>query len=142
MGEALEVARRHDDAFNAKDADARRAIEAEDIEVTLPGGLSLRGPDQTIPVSQAFWGAIPDVELTWERTFEAESLVAIEGYLTGTHTGPFPTPQGDIPGSGNAVRLRYATIKRVEGDRVVSDHVYFDQMEFLQQIGAMPSPGG
>ena len=33
--------------------------------------------------------------------------------------------------------LRYATVKRFKGDRLVSEHLYFDQLEFLQQLGAM-----
>jgi steroid delta-isomerase-like uncharacterized protein len=140
VGEALDAAKRHDEAFNAKDPDARRAAEASEIEAILPGGMRLRGPDQTLQASQAFWEAIPDAELVWEHSFEAGAEVAIEGHLRGTHTGPFRTPGGEIPPSGKEINLRYATIKRIENGRVASDRVYFDQMEFLQQIGAMP-PG-
>ena len=64
-----------------------------------------------------------------------------EGFLTGTHTGVFATPQGEIPASGNPVNLRYASVKRVAGGKIVSEHLYFDQMEFMTQIGALPPMG-
>ncbi len=138
MGDAVETARQHDDAFNAQDANARRATESPDIQAILPGGMMLQGPDQTLQVSRLFWEAFPDAQLVWENQIQSGDMVAVEGFLTGTHTGPFRTPQGEIPPSGNQIKLRYASIKRVGEEKVVSDHVYFDQMEFLQQIGAMP----
>jgi predicted ester cyclase len=142
MADALEIAKRHDDAFSAQDVDGRRATEASDIEAILPGGMTLRGPDQTLQVSRAFWEAFPDVQLIWENQIESGDMVVIEGSLTGTHTGPFRTPEGEIPASENQVKLRYVSVKRVAGGKVASDHVYFDQMEFLQQIGAMPTTPG
>ena len=54
----------------------------------------------------------------------------------------FRAPQGDIPASGNRIELRYATVKRVRDGRVASEHLYFDQLEFLQQLGALPAPSG
>lgn len=50
-----------------------------------------------------------------------------EGFLTGTHSGVFRTPQAEIPASGNRVNLRYASVKRVSGDRIVSEHLSFDR---------------
>ena len=67
----------------------------------------------------------------------AGNVVVAEGTTAGTHDGAFRTPKGEIPRSGNPVSLRYAAVKRFEGDRLVSEHLYFDQLEFLQQLGAM-----
>ena len=64
-------------------------------------------------------------------------IVFAEGTLTGTHTGAFRTPQGEIPASVNTVQLRYAAVKRFRGGKLVSEHLYFDQLEFLQQLGVM-----
>jgi predicted ester cyclase len=139
MGEALETAKRHDEAFNTRDPDGRKATEAADIESVLPGGMTLRGPEQTLAVAQSFWEAIPDGTITSDRQIEVGDLVVAEGYLIGTHSGPFRTPQGEVPPSGNQVKLRYASIKQVEAGRITSEHLYFDQLEFMQQIGAMPA---
>ncbi len=141
MTNPMETARRHDEAFNAQDAEGRASIEAPDIEAVLPGGLSLRGPDQLLGIVRAFWEALPDVRIAAENQFAAGETVVAEGNLTGTHTGTFRTPQGDIPPSGNPVTLRYASIKQIRDGKVAWEHLYFDQLEFLQQIGALSPPG-
>jgi predicted ester cyclase len=137
MADVIELARRHDDAFNAHDADGRAAIEAPDIEVVMPGGMTLRGHEQVMEVVRAFWEALPDGRITWGDQLAAGNVVVVEGTLAGTHGGTFRTPQGEIPPSGNPVTVRYAGVKRFTADRLVSEHLYFDQLEFLQQLGAM-----
>jgi predicted ester cyclase len=137
MSDVIEVARRHDDAFNSHDADGRGSIEAPDIEVVMPGGMTLRGHEQVMQVVQAFWEALPDARITYDDHLAAGNVVVAEGTLAGTHTGTFRTPQREISPTGNPVSLRYASVKRFKHDRLVSEHLYFDQLEFLQQLGAM-----
>jgi steroid delta-isomerase-like uncharacterized protein len=137
MADVIELARRHDDAFNSQDAEGRAAIEAPDMEFVMPGGVTLRGHEQVIQVLRAFWDALPDAKITAEDLLAAGNVVVAEGTLVGTHGGTFRSPQGEIPRTGNPVSLRYAAVKRFEGDRIVSEHLYFDQLEFLQQLGAM-----
>jgi predicted ester cyclase len=139
MGEALEAAKRADDAFNAHDVEARLAANADDSELVMPGGMQLRGQEQA-DVLRAFWQALPDATISWKTHVESGSVIAGEGVLSGTHTGPFRTPQGEIPPSGREVALPYAFIRRVEGGKLASEHLYFDQLEFLQQLGATPPP--
>jgi steroid delta-isomerase-like uncharacterized protein len=137
MADVIELARRHDDAFNSQDADERAAIEAPDMEVVMPGGMTLRGHEQVMQVVRAFWEALRDGKITSDDQLAAGDVVVAEGTLAGTHSGTFRTPQGEIPRTGNSVTLRYATVKRFKDDRLVSEHLYFDQLEFLQQLGAM-----
>jgi len=137
MADLIEVARRHDDAFNSQDADGRAAIEAPDIDFVMPGGMTLRGHEQVMQVVRAFWDALPDAKITAVDVVAVGNVVVAEGTIAGTHSGTFQTPQGGIPPTGNPVSLRYAAVKRFEGDRLVSEHLYFDQLELLQQLGAM-----
>jgi steroid delta-isomerase-like uncharacterized protein len=137
MADVIEIARRHDDAFNSHDADGRAAIEAPDIETVMPGGMTLRGHDQVMQVVRVFWEALPDARISSDDQLAAGNVVVVEGTLAGTHSGTFRTPQREIPPSGNPVTLRYASVKRFKDDRLVSEHLYFDQLEFLQQLGAM-----
>jgi predicted ester cyclase len=139
MGEALEAAKRADDAFNAHDVEARLAANTDDSELVMPGGMQLRGREQA-DLLRAFWEALPDATLTWKNHVESGPMIAGEGVLTGTHTGTFRTPQGEIPSTGRQVELPYAFIRRVEAGKIASEHLYFDQMELLQQLGAMPPP--
>jgi len=135
-----EVARRHDEAWNSKDVEARKALCSPDIDVEMPGGMQLRGLDQVNQIESAFWEALPDSEIKRLEEFVAGDAVIAEGILSGTQTGPFRTPQAEIPPSGNHVSLRYASVKRVVNGKLVSEHLYFDQMEFMMQLGALPAP--
>jgi steroid delta-isomerase-like uncharacterized protein len=141
MADVIELARRHDDAFNSQDADGRAAIEAPDIEFVMPGGMTLRGHEQVMQVVRAFWDALPDAKITAVDQVAVGNVVVAEGTIAGTHSGTFRTPQGEIPQTGKPVTLRYAAVKRFKDDRLVSEHLYFDQLEFLQQLGAIADDG-
>jgi steroid delta-isomerase-like uncharacterized protein len=140
VADAVETARQYDEAFNAKDPEARMANQAPDIEVVMPGGMTLVGPEQVAAVVQVFWEALPDAQIIHENEVAAGDTVVTEGTLTGTHTGTFRNPQGEIPATGNRIQLRYASVRRIRDGKVASEHLYFDQLEFLQQLGALP-PG-
>ena len=135
-----EVARRHDEAWNSKDVEARKALCSPDIDLEMPGGMQLRGIDQVNQIESVFWEALPDSQIKRLEEYVAGDTVIAEGILSGTQTGPFRTPQAEIPPSGNHVSLRYASVKRVANGKLVSEHLYFDQMEFMMQLGALPAP--
>jgi predicted ester cyclase len=139
MADAVETARHYDDAFNSQDPDARRALSAPEIEVVIPGGMTLVGPEQVAQVVQAFWEALPDGKIIHHDVVAAGETVVTEGVLTGTHAGTFRSPQGEIAPTGNRVELRYASVRRIQEGRVAWEHLYFDQLEFLQQLDALPT---
>jgi predicted ester cyclase len=87
----------------------------------------------------SFWEALPDGKISSESEVAGAHTVVTEGTLTGTHSGTFRSPQGDIPASGNLVTLRYVSVKQIRDGKVAAERLYFDQLEFLQQIGALPS---
>ncbi|HJP66638.1 MAG TPA: ester cyclase [Actinomycetota bacterium] len=140
MGDAVQAGERYDDAFNAHDADTRKAQLTDRSELVLPGGPPFQGPDQILQVTQGFWAAFPDGEIIREHHITSGDEVATEGRFVGTHSGPFPTPQGDLPPSGNRVEFAYVSVRRVEDDTILSERLYFDQLGFLQQLGALPAP--
>jgi limonene-1,2-epoxide hydrolase len=79
----------------------------------------------------------------WKHDVRIESagdLVVVEGTWSGTNTGSMQTPQGEIPATNRRATLPFAGIARVEGDRIVSVHNYFDQMAMTAQLGLMPEP--
>jgi steroid delta-isomerase-like uncharacterized protein len=138
MADPVEAARRYDEAFNAQDADARVANLTPDTQVTLPGGTTLSGPEQVVAIARSFWEALPDGRISSEHEVAARDTVVTEGTLTGTHSGTFRSPQGDVPASGNHLSLRYVSVKEIRDGKVAAERLYFDQLEFLQQIGALP----
>jgi hypothetical protein len=73
---------------------------------------------------------------------DAGNVAIDEGYLVGTHTGPLPTPSGEtIPATGKQINVRSCDVATVEAGVVTQHRFYFDQMEFLGQLGLLPPEG-
>jgi hypothetical protein len=61
--------------------------------------------------------------------------------LTATHSGVLQTPNGEVPPTGRSVELRWVAMYETRGVEILSEHLRFDQVEFLTQLGLMPGPG-
>jgi ketosteroid isomerase-like protein len=68
--------------------------------------------------------------------------VVVEGVYTGTQTGVLSGPGGDVPPSGRRLELPYCDVFEAEAGRIVSHHVYYDQVLFARQMGLVPDPAG
>jgi predicted ester cyclase len=67
------------------------------------------------------------------------SVAAAEGTLAGTHNAVLHSPAGDIPATGKTVELRWGAIYEVRDSEMLYEHLYFDQMELMGQLGLLPS---
>jgi predicted ester cyclase len=134
MASAREVLDRHVAAFNAKDADAEPW--SGDAEMVNPAGR-FDGRDQVVGFLQVFWNGFPDARLEITRLIEDGALAAAEGTLSGSHTGALQTPDGELPPTGRRVELRWMAMYDLRGDVLVSEHLYFDQVDFMTQLGVM-----
>ena len=71
--------------------------------------------------------------------FEIGDTAIDEGYFIGTNSGPLPMPDGQsIPATGKKIRIRGCDLATVQGGVVTRHRFYFDQMDFLQQLGLAP----
>jgi len=52
------------------------------------------------------------------------------------------TPNGPIPPTGKRVTTHSVSILRMKDDLIASEHVYFDQLEMLTQLGLKPAAPG
>ena len=125
-------------ALNARDIDAYLANQQPDVELVLPGGVTLHGRDQAGEYTEALWKAFPDGTLSFGDQVFADGAAATEVVFEGTHTGPMLTPNGPIPPTGRRVTLRSASILRIEDGLVASEHVSLDPLEMMTQLGLMP----
>ena len=135
-----ETADRHVNAFNEKDLEKFVGNESPDIEFVIPGGITLRGRDQVREYMKLFWSAFPDLKVAAVYQVVADDTVVTEQTFSGTHTGTLRTPMGDIPATGKRVQGRQVAVQRVKDGRIWSEHLYFDQMEFLAALGLVPNP--
>ena len=129
-------------ALNARDIDGYLANQRPDVEFVLPGDVTLHGRDQVRHYTEALWKAFPDGVLTFRDQVLTEDAAATELVFTGTHTGPMMTPNGPIPPTGKRITTHSVSILRMKDDLIASEHVYFDQLEMITQLGLKPAAPG
>jgi ketosteroid isomerase-like protein len=140
MGEAREVMDRLT-AAATKTKEFRAVTEcyAHDAVAMTPDQGEIRGGEAIANYLLQFSDAFPDLGFEDAGKHESGNVAIDEGYLTGTHTGPLPMPSGEsVPATGKQIRVRSCDIATVEGGLVTRHRFYFDQMEFLGQLGLLP----
>jgi steroid delta-isomerase-like uncharacterized protein len=133
---ALEVSQRAFDAWNRHDPDAVIALYAE--------GATYHSPRFEHPLKGKALGdflksvlaAYPDLRFeVISRGDTGGGLVATQFVLHGTHTGPF---MDGTPPTGRTVAFPLASFAQIEGDKIRSEHVYFDRQTGAEQLGLTP----
>ena len=126
--------------FN-RDIDAVMEFYAEDAELILPGSPPVKGKDAIRAAWQMYMTAFPDEHATEIRHLADGSTAITEWTIAQTHTGPLVMPTGEqLPPTGKAVKLTGVTIAELEGDKVKRQAFYWDNADFLQQLGLIPMP--
>jgi predicted ester cyclase len=111
----------------------------DDAVITTPDAGELRGRDRIADYWRPFIEAFPDARYEVLQKHEAGDTAIDEGWLVATHNGPFTTPTGEvIEPTGRQVRVRSCDVATVVGDKIREHHMYYDQMEFMGQLGMTP----
>jgi predicted ester cyclase len=135
---AEELAERDIRAFNEQDLGAKVAISSPELEFVVPGA-TMHGLDEAGDFARALWEAFPDGRITTAKRAANGSWVAVEGTFTGTHAGTLQSPSGPIPACGRHVEFECVLAYEVASERIVSKHFYFDRLQLLTQIEAIPT---
>ncbi|MDO8210128.1 ester cyclase [Conexibacter sp. CPCC 206217] len=135
MAAAGDVVQRHIEAFNSRDVDGEPW--AADAEMTAPGA-SVSGREAVLGFLGVFHEAFSDGRLVVEKLIADGSSAAVEGRFVGTHDGVLHTPNGDVPATSRPVDFRWAAAYEVRDSELLSEHLYFDQQDFLAQLGLLP----
>ena len=75
--------------------------------------------------------AFPDQRNELVALHHADDAVIVEFDLLGTHLGPLRA----LPPTGRAFRCRMSAHFIFEGERLVCERVYFDQLSIMRQLG-------
>ena len=140
MGEAREVLDRMTAATMSNDLAALEACYAEDAVAVTPDRGEITGREAIISYLSQMGQAFPDSAFEYLERYEAGNVAIDEGFVNATNTGQLQMPTGESAPTGRQLRLRSCDIARVEGGMVTSHHFYFDQMEFMEQLGLLPEP--
>jgi predicted ester cyclase len=135
-----QVLERNIAAVNAQDVDAYVANQQPDVEFVLPGGVTVQGRDQVRQYAEAQWTAFPDAKIAFGMQVLSRDRAATEVIFTGTHTGPLQTPAGVVAPTGKSVTFTAASILQIKDGLVASEHLFFDQLELMTQLGLARSP--
>ena len=137
MTDVGQVAKEFVEAFNAHDETRIRESYAENVVFEAPGGIRMQGRDAATEYAMSFVRAFPDVRLTVANQVEGDDWVAFEMSFAGTHQDTLEAPGGAIPATNRRVTGKGAEFIRIEDGKVAEEHLYFDQVEFLAQLGVM-----
>ena len=130
------------DAFNAHDEAAVRAATGDDCVFEGPGGVRLEGGDAVTGYAMVWLNAFSDAKLEADSVVVDGDWVAMNGTFKGTHDGTLSSPTGDVPATGRRLEGRCAQLVRFQDGKSVEEHLYFDQMDVITQLGLMPETAG
>ncbi len=130
------------DAFNAHDEQAIRALTADDCVFEGPGGVRLEGGDAVAGYAMVWLNAFSDAHLSAHQVVADGDWVAMTGTFKGTHDGTLASPDGDVPATGRTLEGRCSQFVRFADGKSVEEHLYFDQMDVITQLGLMPQAAG
>ncbi|TAK28339.1 MAG: DUF4440 domain-containing protein [Chloroflexota bacterium] len=129
-------------AANDRDFDRVVAAVAEDYEVVLPNGQTMRGRESIRRMLRGRTTAFPDWKVEVVRLYVAEDSVAVESVFRGTHSGPLEgiPGLGPIPPTGVPVELRTFGVFEFKDGKLVRGRGYLDMAAFawLQRLGLTP----
>jgi steroid delta-isomerase-like uncharacterized protein len=140
VGEALRVAKEGMEAFNSHDENRIRASYAPNAVFEAPGEVRLEGADGATEYAMSWLRAFPDARLTVQNELEAGDWVVFEMTFEGTHEAPLASPEGEVPATHRRLKGRAAQVLRIENGKVAEEHLYYDQVQVLAQLGLMPEP--
>ncbi len=141
MGQARDLMDRLTEAATVKkDLKAIGACFAEDAIAHTPDHGQLKGRAEIVEWWRQLMEAIPDSKFEAAHSYEAGDTAIDEGHMSGVNTGPITMPTGEVfPATGKRVRMRGCDLATVDNGLIVDYRLYFDQMEFMEQLGLVPS---
>jgi hypothetical protein len=137
-----DIVKRGNELFNAHDVKGLTGLYASNAKMYGPGDMVMNGPGEIARFTEGWIQGFPDCAIRPINHFVVGNVVIEEGVFTGTHTGVFPTPMGDIPATGRRVEGPFVDIFEFDGDKIVSDRLTFDRLRLMEQLGLMPTPAG
>jgi steroid delta-isomerase-like uncharacterized protein len=123
-------------SFDAKSfTEGLKAVSDDCVIVEVSNGDLFVGPAGLQRQYDKWAQAFPDGRSEVKNVFTSGDWVAIESVWHGTHDGPWESPVGVIPASGNTISFSYSTIARIVDGLEVEERHYFDDASILRQMG-------
>jgi steroid delta-isomerase-like uncharacterized protein len=129
---ATEIIQRYFDVWNGRDAAALVGAFTKDGIYCSPDTDPGINGEALATFVKGIWTAFPDFTVEPLKVGEIEAgVVALHWRVRGTNTGP--GGDGGEP-TGRSVSFQGASIVWLEGDKIRSDHAYFDRKGLDEQL--------
>ena len=131
-----ELVREHMDSENRHEFDATlETFEHPRYELVGTGEV-YDGTEEVAGYFEETRRAFPDQRNELLAMHHTDDAVLVEAVVRGTHDGPLR----NLPPTGREFELPILAIFLFEGDKLVCERVYFDQMTVLRQLGIARDP--
>jgi SnoaL-like polyketide cyclase len=110
---------------------------AADVKVYWPDGHMTQGIEVHIQDLKALFVYAPDTRIKEHPIrFGSGKYTAVTGVFEGTFTKPMPVGNGKfIQPTGKAFKMPMATIALWENGVIVEEHLFWDNLTYMKQIG-------
>ncbi len=137
----LERRRTLDDSWNAQNWDVFRKRHSADTKVFWPGQREpTQGRDAHQAESVAFFKSIENQleNSPYRVQFGSGEWTCTIARWKGKMVGPWKDLGGqEHPPTGKAFELEFCTVARWKNGEIVEENLFYDQVEFLRQIGLL-----
>jgi steroid delta-isomerase-like uncharacterized protein len=131
-----EIVREHMDSENRYEFDATLDTFDHPRYELIPTGEVHDGPEEVMRYFEETRRAFPDQRNELLALHHADDAVLVEAVIRGTHKGPLRS----LPPTGREFELPILAIFMFDGDKLLCERVYFDQLTVLRQLGVARDP--
>lgn len=114
-----------------------RDIHCPDVKVVFPDGRTTFGIDQHVKDIDGLFNGTPDSRITAHPiSFGSGEWTATTGILEATFSEPMKLLDGkSIAPTGKKVKMPMATIARWKNGCIAEEHLFWDNAEYMKQLG-------
>jgi predicted ester cyclase len=138
----IDVVRRLEDAYNRRDYSVLADLVRDDLVAHTPSADPTGQKHVGLQANnEGAYSAFPDKRTTIEDIFGEDDYVIARVRNRGTNTGGLPW--FGIPANDAKIDLQWIQISRHDADgKIAETWAQMEVPKLMQQLGAMPSPGG
>jgi steroid delta-isomerase-like uncharacterized protein len=115
--------------WNAKNPSLIEELYSNDCVIHTPDG-EVHGIEGSKHLYQTYTSAFPDMRFEIQQIVAENDTAAAQLVATGTHKGPL----GEIPASGNFVKVSNACFFQFADGKLVKQKGVWDSLSLMQQI--------
>jgi len=125
--------------YNAGDLDGVIDLYADDAVQKMPDG-SFEGREAIRERLAQELPGFTDVHHTVRSFVEQGDAFCDEWTFAGTHTRPFPLPDGsELPPTGRRIEIEGMELVLVRDGKVILNTLYYDNLAVAVQLGVVPA---